>query len=128
VKERQTREHAFTGPRPNRIRHARRLARLTQAKLAESIGVGASAVAQWELPKGTAPTAEHLERIATICGVSFEWLATGRGMAVSGTQETPAIDAFQLAADEFEDRLLVAFRRISRRKREAFVHWMEDFF
>ncbi|HEU4664543.1 MAG TPA: helix-turn-helix transcriptional regulator [Dokdonella sp.] len=128
MKERDTREHAFTGPRPNRIRHARRLARLTQAKLAEAIGVGASAVAQWELPNGTAPTAEHLERIATVCGVSFEWLATGRGVAVQGVTEPPAIDTSELAADEVEDRLLIAFRRIPRRKREAFVRWMEDFF
>lgn len=119
---------AFTGPRPNRIRHARRLAGMTQARLAEAIGVGASAVAQWELPSGTSPTAEHMERIATVCGVSFEWLATGRGLAVTGVEETPAIEAFQLAADEYEDRLLIAFRRIARRKREAFVRWMEEFF
>jgi transcriptional regulator with XRE-family HTH domain len=122
------REHAFTGPRPNRIRHARRLARLTQAKLAEAIGVGASAVAQWELPNGTSPTAEHLEKIATVCSVSFEWLATGRGMAVHGVEEPPAVNAYELAADEFEDRLLIAFRRIPRRKRESFVRWMEEFF
>jgi transcriptional regulator with XRE-family HTH domain len=119
---------AFTGPRPNRIRHARRLAGLTQARLAEAIGVGASAVAQWELPNGTSPTSEHMERIATVCGVSFEWLATGRGLAVSGVEETPAVAASEFAADEFEDRLLIAFRRISRKKREAFVRWMEEFF
>ena len=124
--ERQPR--AFTGPRPTRIRHARRLAHLTQAKLAESIGVGASAVAQWELPNGTSPTVEHLDRIAGVCRVSFEWLATGRGNAVRGVEETPAIDTVQLTADEFEDRLLVAFRRIGRRKREPFVRWMEEFF
>jgi transcriptional regulator with XRE-family HTH domain len=123
---RQTR--AFTGPRPNRIRHARRLARLTQAKLAESIGVGASAVAQWELPNGTSQTFEHLDRIAALCRVSFDGLATGRGNAVGGVEETPAVDVVQLTADEFEDRLLVAFRRIARRKRESFVRWMEDFF
>lgn len=124
--ERQPR--AFTGPRPNRIRHARRLAHLTQAKLAESIGVGASAVAQWELPNGTSPTVEHLDRIAGVCRVSFEWLATGRGNAVKDVEETPAVDTVQLTADEFEDRLLVAFRRIGRRKREPFVRWMEEFF
>jgi transcriptional regulator with XRE-family HTH domain len=104
------------------------LARLTQAKLAESIGVGASAVAQWELPSGTSPTVEHLDRIASVCRVSFEWLATGRGSAVRGVDETPAIDTVEMTADEFEDRLLIAFRRIARRKREPFVRWMEDFF
>ena len=124
--ERQPR--AFTGPRPNRIRHARRLAHLTQAKLAESIGVGASAVAQWELPSGTSPTVEHLDRIASVCHVSFEWLATGRGNPAPGVEDAVAVDSTEMAADEFEDRLLIAFRRIARRKREPFVRWMEEFF
>ncbi len=126
--ERRARELAFAGPRPNRIRHARRLAQLTQAALAEEIGIGASAVAQWELPNGTSPTVDHLEKIATVCGVAFEWLATGRGVIVSGVQEMPALVGTQIAADQTEDRLLMAFRRIPSRKREALVRWMEEFF
>lgn len=126
--ERRGRELAFAGPRPNRIRHARRLAQLTQAALAEEIGIGASAVAQWELPNGTSPTVDHLEKIATVCGVAFEWLATGRGVIVSGVQETPALVGTQITADQTEDRLLMAFRRIPARKREALVRWMEEFF
>lgn len=126
--ERRVRELAFAGPRPNRIRHARRLAQLTQAALAEQIGIGASAVAQWELPNGTSPTVDHLEEIAMVCGVAFEWLATGRGAVVSGVQEAPALMGTQLAADQTEDRLLMAFRRIPLRKRESLVRWMEEFF
>lgn len=126
--ERRARELAFAGPRPNRIRHARRLAQLTQAALAEQIGVGASAVAQWELPNGTSPTVDHLEEIAMVCGVAFEWLATGRGAISSGVHEPPALIGTQLAADQTEDRLLVAFRRIPLRKREMLVRWMEEFF
>jgi|SRR5687768_9297547 transcriptional regulator with XRE-family HTH domain len=126
--ERRARELAFAGPRPNRIRHARRLAQLTQAALAEQIGIGASAVAQWELPNGTSPTVDHLEEIAMVCGVAFEWLATGRGAVVSGVQEAPVLMGTQLAADQTEDRLLMAFRRIPLRKRESLVRWMEEFF
>lgn len=40
------------------------------------------------------------------------------------TQAVPAVDAVQLAADQVEDRLLAAFRRMSARKREAFVESM----
>jgi transcriptional regulator with XRE-family HTH domain len=126
--ELRTRELAFAGPRPTRIRHARRLAGMTQAALAEEVGIGASAVAQWELPNGTSPTVDHLEKIAIVCGVSFEWLATGRGVVASGAHETPALMGSELAADHTEDRLLVAFRRVPPRKRDALVRWMEEFF
>ena len=44
----------------DRIRRARRLAGISQAVLAVQVGVGPSAVAQWELPTGTTPTIDHL--------------------------------------------------------------------
>ena len=31
-------------------------------------------------------------------------------------------------ADDVEDRMLAAFRRLPRRKREPLVRWMEEFF
>jgi transcriptional regulator with XRE-family HTH domain len=104
------------------------LAHLTQAGLARKIGVSASAAAQWELPDGTSPNTENLIKIAVACEVSFEWLATSRGSARSQAHETPAVDAASFAVDHVEDRLLLAFRRIGARKREAFVRWMEEFF
>lgn len=113
---------------PDRIRHARRLAHLTQAAIARKISVTASAAAQWELPDGTSPNVDNLIKVATICGVSFEWLATGRGAPVADAPEIPAVDATSFAIDHIEDRLLLAFRRVSARKREAFVRWMEEIF
>ena len=68
----------MTDPR-NRIRQARRHGNLSQQALAERVGVHRSAVAQWEQPGGSHPTMENLARIAISTGVSFEWLATGRG-------------------------------------------------
>lgn len=112
----------------DRIRHARRLAQLTQAGLARKIGVSASAAAQWELPDGTSPNMENLIGIATACEVSFEWLATDRGLVRPEAQDTPAVDFSSFTLDHIEDRLLLAFRRISTRKREAFVRWMEEIF
>ena len=62
-----------------RIRVARRDAKLTQTALAERVGVTPSAAAQWEHPNGTSPGTPRLQEIAAATGVSFEWLATGRG-------------------------------------------------
>lgn len=118
----------YSAPLSIRIRHARRIAQMTQAELARQIGVGPSAVAQWELPDGTSPTVDHLIRIAALCGTAFEWLSTGRGAITSGEQELPAVNGSGLALDELEDRLLIAFRRIPARKRPHLVRWMEDFF
>jgi DNA-binding transcriptional regulator YiaG len=64
----------------DRIRSARLAAKMSRAHLARRIGVVASAAVQWELPKGTSPRLRHLVAIAEVTGVSFEWLATGRGL------------------------------------------------
>ncbi|HKE48344.1 MAG TPA: helix-turn-helix domain-containing protein [Rhodanobacteraceae bacterium] len=125
---RRASDRAYAGALPNRIRHARRLAQHTQATLAKSVGVGPSAVAQWELPSGTAPTIQHLIEIAVSCGVAFEWLATGRGKVSPNVDDIPAVDAGSYATDQIEDRLLCAFRRVPARKRETFVRWLEEFF
>lgn len=121
-------DRAFVGELCSRVRHARRVAGLTQAQLAEKTGTGASAVAQWESPHGTSPTVEHLITIAKVCGVAFEWLATGRGEVGVAIMETSAVNLASFTVDESEDRLLVAYRRIPVRKRELFVRWLEEFF
>ncbi len=101
---------------------------MSQAALAKALGVGPSAVAQWELPTGTSPRLGHLADIAKATGVAFEWLATGRGPVALNVVEVPALDAISFTTDQAEDRLLLAFRRVPSRKREALVRWMEDFF
>ena len=126
--KRRSSDRTFSGPLSSRIRHARRLSGLTQASLAKAVNVGPSAVAQWELPHGTSPTIDHLAQIAVVSSVAFEWLATGRGPVAPGTHETPVVDASSFAMDHFEERLLLAFRRVPSRKRETFVQWMEAFF
>lgn len=108
----------------DRIRLARRLNDLTQAALAGGIGVGSSAVAQWELPGGTSPTVDNLIKAALATNVSFEWLATGRGpIRIGGL---PADNLLQLT-NGAENRLLSLFRRMKPRKREALIRWMEEF-
>lgn len=107
-----------------RVRFARTLVKLTKAELARRVGVCLSAAVQWELPRGTSPNVNNLVKIATIAGVGFEWLATGRG--------SPKIDdPLQIPASaedlDFEVRLLVAARGVARDRRDAvvdFVHAM----
>lgn len=130
VHRRRASDRNFVGPMPIRIKHARRIAGVTQARLARAAGVGPSAVAQWESPGGSSPTVTHLVQIAVSCGVSFEWLATGRGpVSLSSVMgDTPAIEPASFAVDFTEERLLTAFRRVPSRKRECFLTWMEEFF
>jgi len=125
---RRASDRAFWGPLSIRIRHARKLAHFSQAELANALGIGPSAVAQWELPTGTSPTLRHLIEIATVCGVAFEWLSTGRGTVATVGDEAPAVEPTSFATDETEDRMLAAFRRVPTRKREALLRWLEEFF
>lgn len=66
-----------------RIRHVRKLARLTQGQFAKRLSdVTRGAVGNWELQKeerAKGISTENLNAIATIFGVNFDWLATGRG-------------------------------------------------
>jgi transcriptional regulator with XRE-family HTH domain len=115
------------GSLPDRVRHARRRAGLSQTVLAAQLGVVPSAVAQWEARNGTTPTVAHLGSIASATGVAFEWLATGRGAMRGAVSETPALEASMFAHDATEERLLIALRRLSPRRREALVEWLEKF-
>jgi DNA-binding XRE family transcriptional regulator len=100
----------------NRIRQARRHAKLSQQMLATMVGVHRSAVAQWEKPGGSHPTVENSARIAITTSVNFEWLATGRGRMtycsdiISG-EETPALLLEYSAQSETEVRALAAMRK-----------------
>ncbi len=122
---RRASERRFSGTLADRIRHARRRSGLSQAGLALQVGVVSSAVAQWEGNAKTSPTVEHLVRIAQVTSVAFEWLATGRGLTTA--TDSPAVETTAFACDFLEERLLIAFRKVAARKREAFVVWLEGF-
>jgi transcriptional regulator with XRE-family HTH domain len=103
---------------PIRIRQCRRGVLFSQAQLAGHVGVGRSAVAQWERPQGASPSVEHLANIAAATGVSFEWLATGRGaMRMQPDQHVPTLQPDDFAQDEVEARCLQLLRRLPERHR-----------
>ena len=115
----------------NRIRQARRKAGLSQAQLAAMIGVGRSAVAQWEHRTGAHPTVEHMTMVAIAMDVRFEWLATGRGPmrypdeAEMDGDGTPALMLTYFAQNDLEERALLAFRQLDDRDVSAIVEMTE---
>jgi transcriptional regulator with XRE-family HTH domain len=113
----------------DRIRLARRHAGLSQARLAEAIGVQRSAVSHWESPQGKNPSVDHLRAVAMVAGIAFEWLATGRGkMQLSEDAVLDSVSAADalLVEDSLELRLVQAFREASPRTRIALVEIVEE--
>jgi transcriptional regulator with XRE-family HTH domain len=115
----------------DRLRQARRAARLSQAQLAQGLGVASSAVAQWESPTGTKPRLEKLPGIAAAVGVTVEWLLTGQARP---QEAAPTIDAGEpaIAPDSFardmdEEMLLRQFRRLPQRTRGLFIGLLGEF-
>lgn len=112
-----------------RIRLARRHAALSQSALAAQVGVQRSAVSHWEAIEGKSPSMANLRRVATVTGVQFEWLATGRGrMTLAGADAMDHVAAADatLVDDAFEMRLLAAFRTLPARSRAPLVELMEQ--
>lgn len=111
-----------------RIRLARRHAGLSQAALATAVGVHRSAVSHWEANQGKLPSMHHLQQLALVTGVQFEWLATGRGkMNLSADAEFESVAAADalLVDDPLELRLLHAFREAPLRSRAPLVEIAE---
>ena len=112
-----------------RIRLARRHAGLSQAALAEAVGVQRSAVSHWEAVQGKSPSMTNLRRVATVTGVQFEWLATGRGrMALSPDEALDGVSAVDatMVDEPLELRMLAAFRTLAARSQAPLVELMEQ--
>lgn len=112
----------------HRIRLSRRRSGLSQAALAARLGIQRSAVSQWEGNNAKRPRLEHLQALATVTGVSFEWLATGRGpipIDEDQRQDGVATSTALLIEDDLEVRMLSAFRRGKERTKIALVEVME---
>lgn len=110
-----------------RVRLTRRKTGLSQAQLAELVGVNRSAVANWEASGQGGPSRRSMERLAKIAHVSFDWLATGRGEMshASYLHDVPAAAA-ALVDDPTELKLLQAWRACSARARVATLDVVEE--
>jgi transcriptional regulator with XRE-family HTH domain len=114
----------------DRIRSARRAAKLTQTGLAEHLGVTPSAAAQWEHPHGTSPGVQRLQAIAAATGVTFDWLATGHGdqrrRRSAKDDPIPALKLDVYAQDHAEEVLLERFRMLSPRARQMLSGLLDE--
>ncbi len=86
----------------DRIKSSRKLAKLTQEKLANDVGVSRVAITQWESGETKSIEAVNLIRAAKAMNVNPEWLATGEGeplnkpikynnMSIPNTVEAPRL-------------------------------------
>jgi transcriptional regulator with XRE-family HTH domain len=105
-----------------RIRMARRHGGISQAVLAQQVGVHRSAVSHWESSKPKRPNIGHLLSIAVATGVQFEWLATGRGtMLMSAAAAVSEPGNGIVVDDAHELELLRAFRDVPLQSRPVLV-------
>ncbi len=114
----------------NRIRQARRLARLSQSELSSYVHVARSAVAQWERRDGVTPTVRHLIDIAIATNTGIEWLATGRGPMQAHypnliAETTPVDNGHHQVLNTLEQRCLAAMRGLPVREAQAVIEMME---
>ena len=113
-------------PLSARIRKARESSNLTRAELARRVGVSSSAAVQWELEGGTAPSVRNLIELATVTGLSFTWLATGRGsqrlpVVVANEFESQLLTVLREAQTSTRPRLLAVLKALARRVRVALI-------
>lgn len=106
-----------------RIRDARKHIGLSQEELATELGISRSAVAQWEMNNGTAPSVENLIALALRTGLCFEYLSTGRGEIIQGepiTAESESRSPYRALSEE-QLRLLEYFDTLAARQRHALL-------
>jgi DNA-binding XRE family transcriptional regulator len=100
----QADENAARKQLGERIAQAREAANLNPSELSRELGISRAAVAQWEIGK-TEPTTKNLRKIASVVGVTLEWLGQGQGAAAgavsSGSMmsEGELVDLKALPAD-----------------------------
>jgi transcriptional regulator with XRE-family HTH domain len=109
-----------------RIRHARIDAGLSQLAIAQELGVGRSAVSQWEQVGGTRPSIGNLTALGLLTATSLYWLLEGRGPMHHGFD--PAADAIAAPDPTTPQELAVLqlYRRLSGRRRALALRLLEQ--
>ena len=90
-----------------RIQTALQHAALSPAELSRRTGISESAISQWLKGETRALKSSNAFKVAQACGVSPEWLATGRGRPVAGrtADNTPLEGLYPVPAWESADEL-----------------------
>ncbi len=102
-----------------RIRAARLAQGMTQADLADAVGVSRSAVAQWETER-SGQVRGNLTRIATVLSVSVQHLLSGSdSVAVPGPENATELALLRLYRACTEDDRAFLLRTATRLARAA---------
>lgn len=100
-----------------RIRAARLERNMTQADLAEAVGVSRSAVAQWETER-SGQIRGNLTKIATVLLVAVEYLLTGKAggapIAPENATELAVLRLYRSCTDDDRAFLLRTATRLAR--------------
>lgn len=112
----------------SRLRKSRQDAGMSQAQLAQRLGVHRSCVGHWEGVSKANPGHDRLADVAKFCVVSYEWLATGRGRIKLGHDPADDIPAAfgKMVDDPQAIRLLRAWDVLSSRSRIALLELAEE--
>jgi transcriptional regulator with XRE-family HTH domain len=100
---------------------------MSQARLAVSLGVSRSAIANWEDSGPGGPGYASMARLAKVANVCLEWLATGRGEMdrEPRSNDVPVARAILVETPD-EVRMLSSYRAISSRARVALLCLAEE--
>ena len=109
----------------DRIRVARRRARLSQTQAALAIGVHRGTFAHWERGGGHLPNAKNVIQLAQVLKVGHDWLMTGRGTMNPMVTEVSAVRLDCFAQSLEEERWLEAFRRMPQAIRQDWMRKVE---
>jgi hypothetical protein len=91
------------------------------------IGVSRGACGQWER-EITAPSTEHLARLAVLLEVNFEWLTTGRGDMDYTTGIREASLPYRPSAEflsEEQQGLLEAYSHLTAKQRSSLLDFLK---
>ncbi|MDR2186482.1 MAG: helix-turn-helix domain-containing protein [Azonexus sp.] len=105
-----------------RIKKARKALGWSQGELARRMYVSQPSVAAWE-SGSKAPHTKNLMRLATLLGVSFEWLSTGRGKMQPAIEQPEPVADYAMRPDEW--RLLGIYARLKPLQRTALLGFLE---
>lgn len=113
----------------DRIRKCRKLSAMSQEQLAHALDVSRSTIANWEGADDVTPSTDRLHRLAKVCKVSFEWLATGRGEInlPDYVHDIPAALDMLILEDPKEIRLIHAWRRTASKQQRNLLEYAESY-
>ena len=112
---------------PERVRLARRKAGLTQATMAQQMGISRGAVANWESSGQIRPSTENLQKFAALTGTTLDWVLSGRGPMLMEEQAAPASTIASPSGtirDSAELNVLTVFRAVPTERRAHFMEAM----